>query len=239
VIVYGGDLTQADRQELAAVFGPDAATKAPSEDVSSEELVGTLRAQGIPVQPGDQAISSVELVCEAPGSGLHVQTRNITRIAAPEYAGALLIAGLQDASVTIAAPASKPVTGEAALVGVFKAAPACSGRQLEPRRTRLAYEQLKATADLAANGSDMTHASAVFLQALHAVIVGQAPDSAGVNDASQSAASQQHVSLDDDTREEMSTLLDQLRGVDYGPYAHGYSIEELGQDRVRVVATGR
>ena len=236
VIVYGGDLADADRQELAQLFGVDAGAGL-TQAVSRQELVDTLNAQGVPVHPSDEAISSVELVCGPVGSGLQVQTRNITRISAPEYAGALLTAGVQDASVTIAAPASKPVTGETALVGVFKAFPLCSaGEELDPRRTRLAYAQLNATADLAANGSDMTRASAVFLQALQAVVVGQASDAPGIENALNSAASQQGVVMSDNTRGEMIGLLEQMRGLDYGRYAHGYSIQELGQDQVRVVA---
>jgi uncharacterized protein YpuA (DUF1002 family) len=236
VIVYGGDLADADRQELAHIFGVEAGA-GPTEVVSRQELVDTLTAQGVPVHSTDEAISSVELVCGPQGSGLQVQTRNITRISAPEYAGALLTAGVQDASVSIAAPAGKPVTGETALVGVFKAFPLCSaGKELDPRRTRLAYEQLKATADLAANGSDMAHASAVFLQALQAVVAGQAADTPGMDNALNSAASQQGVAVSDSTRGELIGLLEQLRDLDYGRYAHGYSIEELGQDQVRVVA---
>jgi uncharacterized protein YpuA (DUF1002 family) len=144
---------------------------------------------------------------------------------------------LQDASVTIAAPDSKPVTGETALVGVFKAFPLCAaGKELDPRRTRLAYAQLNATGDLAANGSGMTRASAVFLQALQAVVVGQAADTPAIENALNSAASQQGVALGDSTRAEMIGVLEQLRDLDYGRYAHGYSIEELGPDQVRVVA---
>jgi RNA polymerase sigma-70 factor (ECF subfamily) len=236
VIVYGGDLADADRQELAQLFGVEAGA-GPTQVVSRQELVDTLTAQGIAVRPTDEAISSVELVCGPVGSGLQVQTRNITRISAPAYAGALLTAGVQDASVTIAAPASKPVTGETALVGVFKVFHSCSaGTELDPRRTRLAYAQLNATADLAADGPDMTRASAVFLQALQAVVVGQAADAPAIENALNSAALQQGIAMSDRTRGEMLGVLEQLRALDYGRYAHGYSIEELGPDQVRVVA---
>jgi uncharacterized protein YpuA (DUF1002 family) len=197
---------------------------------------GHLRGEGVPVQSSDQAISSVALVCGTPGSGLEIQTRNITGMPAPEYAGALLTAGLKNASVTIAAPARKPVSGETALVGVFKAFPLCSdGEPLNSERTQLAYAQLKVIADLAADGSDMTRASAMLLAVLHAVIVGEAPDSAGVEAALNSAASEQGITLDDNARADLVTLFERLRGVDHGSYAHGYSIQELAQDRVRVV----
>jgi uncharacterized protein YpuA (DUF1002 family) len=146
-----------------------------------------------------------------------------------------MTAGRSDASVTVAAPASKPVTGEAALVGALKAAPACLGQaQLDPNRVRLAYEQLKATEALA-EASDLTRASAVFLDALHAVVTGDATDGPAIDGALTGAASRHGVFVDDAVRSQLLHLLDELRGIDFGLYARGYRIEELGPDEVRVV----
>ena len=235
MVVYGGDVTDADRQELAAYFG---STQTVTATISRQELVDTLRAQGMSVSPADEAISSIRVVCAATGSGLDVQTHNINRIPAPAYAGGLLTAGLADAFVQIAAPASKPVSGETALVGIFKTYPTCSaGKQPDPQRVRLAYQQLKATTTLAGDGTDLTHASAVFLEVLHAVITGAAPDAQAVEHALTAAAAQQGVPLEDSTRSQLVSLFQELQQLDYGEYAHGYEIQELGPDRARVILT--
>jgi RNA polymerase sigma factor (sigma-70 family) len=233
--VYGGDLTDADRQELAAYFG---STQTATATISRQELVDTLRAQGMSVSPGDQAISSTRVTCGAPGTGLDVQTHNINRIPAPAYAGGLLTAGLADALVEIAAPASKPVSGETALVGIFKAYPTCSaGQQADPERVRLAYEQLKALTTLAGDGADLTRASAVFLEVLHAVITGGVQDPQAIENALNAAAAQQGVPLADSTRSQLVSVFRELEHLDYGEYAHGYDIQQLGPDRARVVLT--
>jgi uncharacterized protein YpuA (DUF1002 family) len=233
-VVLGGDLTDADRQELESLLGASPASSAVT--VARQELFDTLRAQSIPVSATDQAISSANLVCGQPGAGLSVQTHNITEMPAPLYASALLIAGVTDASVTIAAPANKPVSGEAALVGVLKAAPACiPGGHLDANRASLAYAQLKVTASLASTSHvDLTHASAVMLDALHAVVTGQATDEATINSALQAAADRQGLDVDAAQRADVLQLLHQLHTLEYGQYAQGYQLQELGPDTVRV-----
>jgi len=233
--VYGGDLTDPDRQELAAYFG---STDTATATISRQELVDTLRAQGMSVSPADQAISSTRVMCGAAGTGLDVHTHNINRIPAPAYAGGLLTAGFADALVEIAAPASKPVSGETALVGIFKAHPTCSaGKQPDPERVRLAYQQLKAITTLAGDSADLTRASAVFLQVLHAVITGGAQDTQAVENALNTAAAQLEIPLDASTRSQLVSLFRELQQLDYGEYARGYQIQELGPDRARVVVT--
>jgi uncharacterized protein YpuA (DUF1002 family) len=102
---------------------------------------------------------------------------------------------------------------------------------------RLAYQQLKATTTLAGDGTDLTHASAVFLEVLHAVITGAAPDAQAVEHALTAAAAQQGVPLEDSTRSQLVSLFQELQQLDYGEYAHGYEIQELGPDRARVMLT--
>jgi uncharacterized protein YpuA (DUF1002 family) len=233
-VVFGADTSDSDRQELAALFQSSPAV--PTQTTFRQELDDSLHAQGIPLASTDQAISSIRLTCSDPGTGLGVQTHNITRIPAPAYAGILLTAGLADASVEIAAPVDKPVTGESALVGIFKAFPICAaGKQPDQERVRLAYEELNATTSLAADGSDLTHASAMFLQVLHTVITGRVQDSQALEKALDAAAAQEGVPLEDATRTQLMSLFEQLRGLDYGAYAHGYAIQEVGPNRVRVV----
>ena len=62
----------------------------------------------------------------------------MTHVPAAAYAGALLVAGLQGGSVTVAAPADKPVSGETALVGLLKAVPTCLGHPADAQRVQLA-----------------------------------------------------------------------------------------------------
>jgi uncharacterized protein YpuA (DUF1002 family) len=232
-VVYGGDLSAADRQAVAGLLGSDGT--ATVQTVSHQELIDTLRQQGIVVSEADQALSSAQLVCQAPGAGIAVQTHGISGLPAPVYAAALLTAGLSDAMVSIAAPPERSVSGEAALVGVLKAAPQCGAQgQLDPQRTALAYQQLTVTDALAAGQSDPTRAAAVLLSVLHAVIVGQATDAGAIDSALQAAAAEQGLTLEASQRAAVVQLMQRLAGLDYGEYAHGYHVDDLGPDHVRL-----
>jgi RNA polymerase sigma-70 factor (ECF subfamily) len=141
-IVYGADLTESERQELALAFGdPEGAA---IESVPREELIATLATHGLSVSEDDEALSSAAIACQPAGTGLHVRTVGIEGVPASAYADALRVVGLRDAQVTIAAPIGRGVSGETALVGALKAAPLCVGAPLEPDTVATAYQHLQA-----------------------------------------------------------------------------------------------
>ena len=103
----------------------------------------------------------------------------------------------------------------------------------------LAYEQLGRTVSLAdRTGGDFNKASALLLKAGQAVVTGQAKDDAAVGSALDAAAAEQGVTLDAAQRPELIGFLKKLGGLDYGTYAKGYQVEQLGPNEVRVVPTG-
>jgi RNA polymerase sigma factor (sigma-70 family) len=206
VIAYGGDLSDTDRRALQPVLG--ARSDASVEAVSRQELVDTL---GSP--PGDEAISSAAVTCQD-GAGVAVHTINITHVPAAAYAGALLTAGLEAASVTVAAPPDKPVSGETAIVGLLKAVPTCLGRPVDAHRVQLAYQQL----DLLTQLDNLDDGSERLLRMLDDVLSGQAVDQAVQSEA---------ADLNDSQRAAMRALLDQLRELDYGPYNGGFKTQTV------------
>jgi len=234
--VYGADLTPEWRRELAEIFGvePDA-----GETVTTEEMAAALNARGITVTPDDKSISSAGLTCRERGQGLDVRTQNITRMTAPVYANALVTAGIGDASVLVAAPQSNPVTGETALVGVLKAFPQCqAGKQPEPGRVALAYEQIAQTVAVAGEGGDLNKASAALLKAAQPVILGQAGDDAAIGAALDDAMASEGVAVDPSKRGELIAFMSKLKGVDYGTYAQGFRVEQLSPTEARVAPAG-
>ena len=123
IVVYGGELTDAQRQALSPLFSTDGQVE--TETVSHEELVAAFQAAGLTVDGTERATSSAELTCLSLGAGLRVQTENISQLPAAAYANALVTTGITDASVLVAAPPNTSMTGETALVGVLKAYPRC------------------------------------------------------------------------------------------------------------------
>jgi len=226
VVVYGGDLTPAERQELAQLFGQDATTKV--DTVAAQEVIAAEQGTGLPAAPSDKAISSAALTCRDKGQGLRVRTQNISRITAATYANALVTAGVGDGDVLIAAPATNPVTGESGLVGA----------QPDPQRVRLAYSQLAATIALAGPTGDIGKASNVVLQAAQTVITGKAGDDATVGAALDGAASREGLTLDPAARTQAIANLKGLAGADYGTYAQGYQIQQASPNEVNVAPVG-
>jgi RNA polymerase sigma factor (sigma-70 family) len=236
-VLYGGDLTDAQRQELNGTFATDAQTTTGS--VTRDELVATLQAAGLPTDGSERAISSVVVACLHQGDGLRVRTLNITELPAAAYANALVSAGIADASVTVAAPPSTPMSGETALVGVLKAYPRChSGQASPPERLRLASDQLRATADMAQASGAWDRAASVMLRAAQAAIASPSPDEAALGAALDEAAAAQGVSLDAERRAETVSVLSRLSALDHGAYASGYVVEHSAADEVRVMPSG-
>ena len=206
VIAYGGDLNDVERHELDAMLGVQA--DASVETVSRQELVDTLGSA-----PTDEAISSAALTCGDPSVGITVRTEHLTRVSAAAYAGALLTAGLQGASATVAAPSDKPVSGETGVVGLLKSVPTCLGHPVDPHRVELAYQELDLLSTLAGNSGDLGAASELLLRMLDQVLRGTPPDMVVQREA---------VGLDDGQRAAAIAFLDQLHGLTYGPYGGGF-----------------
>ncbi|MDO5046953.1 MAG: DUF1002 domain-containing protein [Anaerococcus sp.] len=94
-------------------------------------------------------ISSVLLKKNDSGQGIEVFIKtpeNISLITEGQYINAAITAGISDADILVASPS--PVTGESALVGVYKAEEA-RGNKLDSQRTKLAQEELELVSSLA------------------------------------------------------------------------------------------
>jgi uncharacterized protein YpuA (DUF1002 family) len=235
-VTFGGDLTRAERTELASLFGVDAASGA---TVTASETVAALQGTGLPAAPTDKSIASSVVTCLNPGDGLTVSTRNVTRITAAVYASALATAGVEDANVVIAAPASNPVTGETALVGVVKSYRQCqAGRDADPARLALAHQQIARTINLAGSRVDLNTASAVLVAAVQPVITGQAKDDAAIGGALDQAAGARGLQLDPAQRTETVAFLKRTGALKYGSYDRGYQVQQASQTEVRVVPAG-
>lgn len=238
--VYGGDTTPAERQELATLFGTDLGAN--PTVVSTSEMVAALQGTGLNAVATDNSISSSVITCRNAGEGLTVQTQNITRITAPVYASALVTAGVGDGgdgAVMVAAPAANPVTGETALVGVLKAFPQCqSGRQPDPARVTLAYQQVARTVALAGSNGDINKAAAVMLRASGDVVTGRATDDTTIGAALDSAASAEGFAIDPAQRTATVSFLTRLRGLSYGAYGGGYQVVQSSPTEVTLRPTG-
>ena len=106
-------------------------------------------------------ISSVAIAPGDPGSGVKVNIKNydgennITKVTSQQYAMVAQMAGVTDASIVVTA--NRPVSGESALTGVYKAL-ATDGVSLNTKNTSTANQMLEATQPaIDANKDDKTY----------------------------------------------------------------------------------
>ena len=94
-------------------------------------------------------ISSIVVKRLEKGSGIKITIKtpgNINQITEAQYTNAAITAGITDAEIFVASP--KPVTGESALVGVYKSEE-IRGKNLDPERTKTAQDELKTVIEVA------------------------------------------------------------------------------------------
>ncbi|WP_423188524.1 DUF1002 domain-containing protein [Alkalibacterium sp. f15] len=149
--VYGGGLDEAQVAETADLLGIDDMDNVASVDVTGEDLQNYLNTGS-----GNTAsmISSVLVQREGEGDGVTVLIEtpdDITQITEEQYANAAITAGVED--VTIMVASIRPVTGESALTGIYKAFDV-NGEELDQDRMEVAQEELETTNNIAQENAD-------------------------------------------------------------------------------------
>lgn len=137
--VYGETLTDDQIKETAKLLQIQDLNNVNALPVTHEDLVRILKEGS---GGSSNMISSVLVKREDKGSGVNVEIetpKNITEITKEQYENAAITAGVSDASIMVAA--IRPVTGESALTGVYRAFEA-NGEALDTERMQVAQEEL-------------------------------------------------------------------------------------------------
>ncbi|MFD0898658.1 DUF1002 domain-containing protein [Loigolactobacillus binensis] len=143
--IYGGGLNQSQIQQTMNIMNIN------SNDVTTSSVTGQDLIKYLGSGSGDTSvmISSVLVTRESSGHGITVKIdtpADITQITADEYKNPLITAGITDATIEVASV--KPVTGESALTGVYKAFET-NGETIDPDRAALGQEELETTNSVA------------------------------------------------------------------------------------------
>ncbi|GBF10397.1 DUF1002 domain-containing protein [Tepidibacillus infernus] len=145
IITLGKDLSKTQRDQILQQF--EAAQDVPIVEVTNQEehqyLGDTLPAKVI----GSKAISSSMITFGESGSGLTIDSNNITWVTNEMYISALTTAGISDAEIKVTAPF--PVSGTAALTGIIKAFEQATGKEINEDVKKVANEEMVRTAQLA------------------------------------------------------------------------------------------
>ena len=148
VLALGADLTEDQKAIVFSEMGITAEQAASyqtiyiTNDMEHQYLDEALGASVV----GTRSLSSVLLIPQESGSGLSVETHNISYCTISMYRNALLTAGVADAKVIVAAPSS--ISGTAAPIGAVKAYEAYSGEPVTDEALEVATDELVLTGDL-------------------------------------------------------------------------------------------
>lgn len=144
IVTLGEDLTNEQKKQILSEMGV-------SEDiepvyVSNKEEHQYLGKYISKAQIGSRAISSSKITIGEKGSGVNVETNNITWVSEEMYANALITAGVKDADVYVTAPFN--VSGTAALTGIIKAYEISADIEIPEEQKLIANEEMVKTAEL-------------------------------------------------------------------------------------------
>ena len=145
-VVLGADLNEEQIQTVYRLFGIERGSVEELKVTNAEErryLEGLVEESVI----GRYAISCVYVRLLEEGSGLSVETYNISWCTAEMYQNALATAGVMDAKIVVAAPFE--VSGTAALTGIYKAYEQITGDALDETAKSVGTQELTITGELA------------------------------------------------------------------------------------------
>lgn len=160
---------------------------------------------------GTRALSSVKIEEADFGSGISVETHNISFCTEEMYTNALATAGISDADVVVAAPFE--ISGTAALVGAMKAYGTMTGDVIDSDSADAATNELVVTGELGESlGKDKAAQMVALLK--NKVVGGNLSSEEDILDAIDEAADELDVQLTEEQRQELESLMEKIKGLD-------------------------
>ncbi len=211
VVTLGANLDQAQRQEMLELFGVTA-DEVPVLEVTNQEEREYLEGLVPDEQIGSRAISSVYVEILDEGDGIDVQTQNITFVTEQTYANALVTAGVTNADVFAAAPF--PVSGTAALTGVFKAYEEATGEQISEEAAQTATAELVETAETGDEIGDKEGVAELMQRAKEEVIRRGLDDPQAVREVVINISNELNLDLTDGQIDRLVQILIRIEGLD-------------------------
>lgn len=145
VVTLGKDLNQDQRNQILDIFNVEE-DQTTIIEINNQEEREYLEGVASEAQLGTRTISSAYVELLDNGSGITVDTYNITWVTKEMYQSALVTAGVKDAKVIAAAPF--PVSGTGALTGVLKAFEEVTGQELSEEQKKIANEEIVTSGEL-------------------------------------------------------------------------------------------
>ena len=208
-LALGADLSDDQKNTVLSLMGIDPANLANYNvtHVTNAQEHQYLDSYVDSSKIGSKSWSSVVIVKRKKGNGLNISTNNITYCTVGMYKNALTTAGITDADIIVAGP--KPISGTAALVGIFEAYEAMTGEAVQDNVVDAALNELVVTGELEASIQGLTDQEVEeFIAYIKSLIAEKGlTDEKSINEAIDEACDKYGVTLSDDERQKIVDLL--------------------------------
>lgn len=212
-IALGSDLSAKEKKEVLKQLGVTEAELADYETTTvtnqeeHEYLDEYLDSRVI----GTRALSSVMIEEADAGSGITVETHNISFCSKEMYTNALVTAGISDARVTVAGPFS--ISGTAALVGAMKAYGIMTGEEIDHEKSDAATNELVLTSEL---GDSVGKEQAAQFVALlkDKVVSDELSSEEEIRKAMEEAEEELNIQINDNMKTKLVGLMQKINGLD-------------------------
>lgn len=210
IVVLGADLNDEQKQEMLDHFGIREIEEVEVMEVTNEEEHHYLDGIANFEQIGSNALSSVSLKKLPDGSGIQVETYNITWVSPEMYTTALLTAGADDMNISVAAP--MPVSGTAGLTGAIKAFEDISGEKLLEENKEVAHEEIVVMSDIAEGGEE--HSADLLQEAKKEILANRPMEQEEIKKTLDRLIDEKNVNIGEDNYKRLLELLLKFNSLD-------------------------
>jgi len=213
VVTLGANLSESQQNTMFDVFGVDKDDpKIKILKVTNQEERQYLKGLVPDAQIGSKAISCVYVKVQEEGSGINVKVKNITFVTEQAYANALVTAKIKDAQVFAAAPF--PVSGTAALTGLFKAYEEATGEEIPEEAKKVATEELVTTSEIGKETGQEKGVSELISRVKERVVEEGLDDPEEIEQVVREIAKEMNIELSEDQIDQIVALMEKIAKLD-------------------------
>lgn len=225
VVTLGKNLNKDQRKQILGIFNVDE-NKTTIIEVNNEEERQYLEGVASEEQLGKITMSSAYVELLEEGSGVDVETHNITWVTKEMYQSALVTAGVSDAKIIAAAPF--PVSGTGALTGVLKAFELATGKTISEEQKKVANEEVVTSGEL---GEEIGQekASELIRVIKEEIIKRGITDPEEIKKVVIDIAGKLDINLNVDRIDDLSVLMQKISKLDLNTEVIKNQLKDLGQ----------
>ena len=222
VVTLGANLTEEQKKSMYDYFGTSA-VKVDYIEVTNADERKYMEGIASEAQIGTRTYSCSYV--EPTGSGgIQVKVANLTFVTSSMIASTLLTSGVENCNVVAGSPIE--VSGTGALTGIMMAYEKASGEELSEDQKATATEELVTTGELA-ESIGQQEAADLMNEVKQEVIEDGLKDDDEIEGAVNDAADSQNVSLNDDQKAKIVSLMKSISEYDYDVKALKNTLENL------------